>query len=60
MITSWIILGYSEAFGVRIAIHFVAGFGWLVGASIGALSEFVEFFSDWFGNTDLRSPTDTR
>jgi hypothetical protein len=54
MIAGWILLGYSEGLGGRIPTHFAAVFGWLVGASIGAFWEFVEFFSDWFGNTDLQ------
>jgi hypothetical protein len=54
MVAGWILLGYREAFGVRITTHFAAVFGWLVGASIGAFWEFVEFFSDWFGNTELQ------
>src|SRR6266699_1394500 len=54
MIAGWLLLGYREAFGLRMTTHFAAAFGWLVGATIGAFWEFVEFFSDWFGNTDLQ------
>ncbi|HLZ26263.1 MAG TPA: hypothetical protein VKV73_02985 [Chloroflexota bacterium] len=54
MIASWLLLGYRDEFGLRMTTHFAAAFGWLVGASIGAFWEFVEFFSDWFGNTDLQ------
>ena len=54
MMSGWILLGYSEAYDIHIPTHFAALFGWLVGASLGAFWEFVEFFSDWFGNTDLQ------
>lgn len=60
MIAGWLMLGYSDAYGRRIPTHFAAAFGWLVGACVGALWEFVEFFADWFGNTDLqKSNADT-
>src|SRR6266700_2520786 len=32
MVAGWILLGYREAFGVRITTHFAAVFGLLVGA----------------------------
>jgi hypothetical protein len=54
LMAGWLLLGYRDAFGLRITTHFGATFGWLVGASIGAFWEFIEFFSDWFGNTDLQ------
>jgi hypothetical protein len=60
MIAGWLLLGYREAYGLRIPTHFAALFGWLIGACVGAFWEFVEFFSDWFGNTELqKSNADT-
>jgi hypothetical protein len=60
MIAGWLLLGYREAFGLRMTTHFAAVFGWLVGATIGAFWEFVEFFSDWFGDTNLQKSNGAR
>ena len=54
MITAWLLLGYRDAFARRMPIHLVAAFSILLGICIGAFWEFIEFTSDWFGNTDLQ------
>jgi hypothetical protein len=60
MIGAWLLLGYAEAFGKRIPIHLAAAFGLLLGMSVGAFWEFVEFASDWFGGANLqKSNADT-
>jgi hypothetical protein len=60
MIGVWLLLGYAEAFGKRIPIHLGAAFGLLLGMSVGAFWEFVEFASDWFGDANLqKSNADT-
>jgi len=60
MIAGWLLLGYAEAFGKRIPIQLAAGFGLLLGMSVGAFWEFVEFASDWFGDANLqKSNADT-
>jgi hypothetical protein len=35
-------------------LHLAAAFGMLLAISVGALWEFIEFTSDWFGNADLQ------
>ncbi len=60
MIAGWLLLGYAEAFGKRIPIQLAAAFGLLLGMSVGAFWEFVEFASDWFGDANLqKSNADT-
>ncbi|MBV9595754.1 MAG: hypothetical protein JOZ87_02755 [Chloroflexi bacterium] len=54
MIAAWLLLGYRDAFGKRLPIHLVGAFSMLLGISIGAFWEFIEFTSDWFGNADLQ------
>jgi hypothetical protein len=54
MISAWLLIGYRDAFGKRIPIHFVAAFGMLVAISVGAMWEFVEFSTDWFQYSDLQ------
>ncbi|MDQ6670232.1 MAG: hypothetical protein M3069_05700 [Chloroflexota bacterium] len=60
MIATWFLLGYRDALLKRIPLHFVAAFGLLLGMSVGAFWEFVEFGSDWFGDANLqKSNADT-
>jgi uncharacterized membrane protein YjdF len=60
MIAAWLLLGYRDAFSKRVPIHLAAIFGLLVGMSVGAVWEFVEFASDWFGDANLqKSNADT-
>ena len=60
LMAGWLMLGYAHAFQKRIPLHFAAAFGLLVGTSVGALWEFVEFASDWFGGAGLqKSNADT-
>lgn len=60
MIAVWLLLGYAEAFRKRVPIHVGASFGILLASTIGASWEFVEFTTDWFGNSDLqKSNADT-
>src|SRR4051794_27801699 len=60
LIAGWLILGYAHAYGKRITIHFGAAFGLLIGTSLGAFWEFVEFGSDWFAGANLqKSNADT-
>ena len=60
IIAGWLLLGYASAFGKRIPIQFGGAFALLIGTSIGALWEFVEFGSDWFGGANLqKSNADT-
>jgi hypothetical protein len=60
MIGGWLLLGYRDAFGKRIPIQLAGAFGLLLGASVGAFWEFVEFASDWFGDANLqKSNADT-
>ena len=54
MVAAWLLIGYRDAFGKRMPIHLVAAFGMLLGIAVGAVWEFVEFASDWFGNADLQ------
>ncbi|MCA1648552.1 MAG: hypothetical protein LC797_24855 [Chloroflexi bacterium] len=49
-----------EAFGKRIPTQLGAAFGLLLGMSVGAFWEFIEFGSDWFGDANLqKSNSDT-
>src|SRR5438034_6716589 len=60
MMAGWLLLGYAEAYGKRIPIQLAAAFGLLLGMSVGAFWEFVEFASDWFGDANLqKSNADT-
>ena len=60
MIAGWLLLGYAEAFGKRIPIQLAAAFGLLLGTTVGAFWEFVEFASDYFGDANLqKSNADT-
>ncbi len=60
MIGAWLLIGFRDAFRKRIPIHLVAAFGILLGISVGAFWEFVEFTIDWFSNADLqKSNADT-
>jgi hypothetical protein len=60
MIAAWLLLGYRDAFSKRIPLHLAGGFGMLLGMSVGAFWEFVEFASDWFGDANLqKSNADT-
>jgi hypothetical protein len=54
MIAAWLLIGYRDAFGKSMPIHLVAAFGMLLGIGVGAVWEFIEFASDWFGNADLQ------
>lgn len=54
MISAWLLIGYRDAFGKRIPIHFVAAFGMLLAIAVGAMWEFVEFSTDWFQYSDLQ------
>jgi hypothetical protein len=54
MVAAWLLLGYRDAYDARISARLSLAVGWLVGASVGAFWEFVEFTSDWLGNTDLQ------
>ena len=54
LIAAWLLLGYRDAFAKRLPTHLAAAFGLLLGLTIGAFWEFVEFASDWFGNADLQ------
>ncbi len=57
---AWLLLGYAEAFGKRMPIHLVAAIAMLLGVSVGASWEYVEFLSDWFGDANLqKSNADT-
>jgi hypothetical protein len=60
MIAVWLLLGYRDAFRTRLPTHLAAAFAMLLGLSIGAFWEFVEFASDWFGDANLqKSNADT-
>jgi hypothetical protein len=60
MIAAWLLLGYRDAFGKHIPVQLAGAFGLLTGMCVGAVWEFVEFTSDWFGNTNLqKSNADT-
>ena len=60
MIAAWLLLGYAEAFRKRVPVHVGAAFGILLASTIGVSWEFVEFTTDWFGNSDLqKSNADT-
>ena len=54
MVAAWLLIGYRDAFGKHMPIHLVAAFGMLLGIAVGAVWEFIEFASDWFGNADLQ------
>lgn len=56
----WLLLGYADAHRKRIPIQFGGAFGLMLGMSVGALWEFVELASDWFGGANLqKSNADT-
>ena len=60
LMAGWLLLGYRDVYAPRLPNHFVGLLGWLSGASIGAVWEFIEFSSDWFGDADLqKSNADT-
>ncbi|HEV7663335.1 MAG TPA: hypothetical protein VGQ62_07345 [Chloroflexota bacterium] len=54
VVGAWLLLGYRDAFGKRIPTQFAALFGLLMGMCIGALWEFIEFGSDYFGDANLQ------
>src|SRR5919198_6255888 len=53
LMAGWLLLGYRDVYAPRLPDHFVGLLGWLIGGSIGAVWEFVEFSSDWFGDANL-------
>jgi hypothetical protein len=56
----WLLLGYRDAYQKRLPIHLVAALALLLGVTVGAVWEFVEFGSDWFGDSNLqKSNADT-
>ncbi|MDQ3809089.1 MAG: hypothetical protein M3336_02250, partial [Chloroflexota bacterium] len=56
----WLLCGFRDAYGKRLPVHFIAAFGLLLGMSVGAAWEYVEFLSDWFGDANLqKSNADT-
>ncbi len=57
MIAAWLLLGYRDAFGKRIPTRVAGAFGLLLGMSVGAFWEFIEFGSDWFGDANLQKST---
>jgi hypothetical protein len=60
LMAGWLLLGYRDVSGGRLPIQLTALFAILVGACIGALWEFVELGSDWFGDANLqKSNADT-
>jgi hypothetical protein len=60
LMVGWLLLGYRDVYAPHWPNHFVGFLGWLFGASIGAVWEFIEFSSDWFGDADLqKSNADT-
>jgi hypothetical protein len=57
---AWLLLGYRDAYHKRLPIHLVAALALLLGVTVGAAWEFVEFASDWFGDANLqKSNADT-
>jgi hypothetical protein len=54
MVGAWLLMGYRDAFARRIPTHLVAVFGMLLAITVGAMWEFIEFASDWFGDADLQ------
>lgn len=54
MLGAWLLMGYRDAFARRLPLHPLAAFSMLLAMSVGAVWEFVEFASDWFGNADLQ------
>jgi hypothetical protein len=60
IVGAWLFIGYRDAFAKRIPTHLVAAFGMLLAIAVGAMWEFIEFSSDWFGDADLqKSNADT-
>jgi hypothetical protein len=56
----FLLLGYRDHGDARFGSRQAALIAWLLAAALGALWEFVEFTSDWFGNADLqKSNADT-
>jgi hypothetical protein len=59
-LAAWLLLGYRDRFRRRLPIHLVAALGLLLGITVGATWEYVEFASDWFADADLqKSNADT-
>lgn len=54
VVGAWLVLGYAEARGKRIPTQFGALFGIVLAMVIGALWEFIEFGSDYFGDANLQ------
>src|SRR5919199_523008 len=60
LMAGWLLLGYRDVYAPRLPNHFVGLLAWLIGGSIGAIWEFIELASDWFGDADLqKSNADT-
>ena len=60
LVAAWLLLGWADAFGKRVPIHLGAAIGLLLGTTVGAVWEFVEFGSDWFEGANLqKSNADT-
>ena len=54
VVASWLLLGFAQARGKHIPIQFGALFGMVIAMVIGALWEFIEFGSDYFGDANLQ------
>lgn len=54
MIVAWLVLGFRDAFDNRLPTQFAAVLSLLLGMSLGAFWEFVEFTSDYFGDANLQ------
>jgi hypothetical protein len=54
LLVAWLLLGFRDAFGVRLPRRVIAATALLVGMGIGAGWEFIEFAADWFGNVNLQ------
>ncbi len=59
-LSAWLLLGYRDSEHKRMPIHMIGAIALLIGISVGALWEYVEFLSDWFGDANLqKSNADT-
>jgi hypothetical protein len=54
VVAAWLMLGFAHARGKHIPVQFGALFGMLIAMVIGALWEFIEFGSDYFGDANLQ------
>jgi hypothetical protein len=54
LIAAWLIASYAEVQRKNMPVHLSAALALLLGMCVGAMWEYVEFASDWFGDANLQ------